>query len=736
MISKWSEYSHINENLQRARAILRRNGIEENNVEFQKLRKLLTTKPGYLGKFTEWLFIDKITYQRLESLFNDIKDINLPKAIGEFKTPEEIIDTIIRTNADTAINQMVNAIPSRTRLALKFGPYCEECGDRDDLKISEVDCDDCGGSGEIDCDDCDGDGEIECDDCEGADEIECDKCEGSGETKSGKECKACKGSGNIECKSCKGKGGTTCKKCKGEGKSACKECEGEGTKECQTCKKEYEEGTEDWKDLLKFLTLHADKKEIIVDFLSKKSGRYKDDIEYDGYEEVFDIIKNDINSLLNIQSIDSIYENTKTDKDIKLIHNDDKVLIIAVNYKGIVKYGSSYWCIKQNESTFDDYVYDNDNTNQQWILYFKDTRPLIDDRSMMGITYNINGSVNAAHWEDDSECVSEADNIIKTLDINPSNIIDALSIYSHEDINLFNVYFTYPEHFKPKIIDLLKSSKKALDKKQEILKSIGNKRASRETSNTLLNLDNYIYNISRLIYEIGQDDSTYINKVSNLLKQVSKETGILIPIEDVGLGYILNFNDLYKYIDIDLNDINLFEVLDEENIDIKKSAEIIKHFISKGYNYKRFIDESSIEGGCSEKYLLLLYNLDLIKIEDLLNLTDFNEEDLPNKALIEILGKDIKVDRSIYIAIIDYISKDSKLVSKYKDKILADINGGINLNRSDYDYILDKIDDDDIELACARKLIHKKILSKYDVDMKRRMLEHITFESFIKKFNN
>lgn len=42
MITRWSDYASINENLQKARSILRRNGIEETDETFQKLRKLLS----------------------------------------------------------------------------------------------------------------------------------------------------------------------------------------------------------------------------------------------------------------------------------------------------------------------------------------------------------------------------------------------------------------------------------------------------------------------------------------------------------------------------------------------------------------------------------------------------------------------------------------------------------------------------------------------------------------------
>lgn len=71
--------------------------------------------------------------------------------------------------------------------------------------------------------------------------------------------------------------------------------------------------------------------------------------------------------------------------------------------------------------------------------------------------------------------------------------------------------------------------------------------------------------------------------------------------------------------------------------------------------------------------------------------------------------------------------------SKYKDKILDDINKNRVVGRSMLEYILDSIDDDDIELACARKLLHRKILTKYDVEMRKKMLERLSsFDDFIK----
>ena len=73
--------------------------------------------------------------------------------------------------------------------------------------------------------------------------------------------------------------------------------------------------------------------------------------------------------------------------------------------------------------------------------------------------------------------------------------------------------------------------------------------------------------------------------------------------------------------------------------------------------------------------------------------------------------------------ICDVLVEDLTLLSKYK-QIMLDMVAKIT-KRDDLETILDKIDEDDIEMACARKLLHRKILTKYDVEMKKKMLEKI-----------
>ena len=70
MIIKYSEF--INENINKARRVLRETNKLETDKDFIELRELLRNNAGYLGKFTEWHFVDKIPLDRLKNLYNTI----------------------------------------------------------------------------------------------------------------------------------------------------------------------------------------------------------------------------------------------------------------------------------------------------------------------------------------------------------------------------------------------------------------------------------------------------------------------------------------------------------------------------------------------------------------------------------------------------------------------------------------------------------------------------------------
>ena len=223
MISNWNDYEVINETLQKARSILTKLNIPEDNAKFQELRLMLSKNIGYLGKFTQWLFVDKHPIENLESLYLKVKGTKLPQSIDKYNTPEEVIDSIVRGSAETALNQMIQSIPSRTREFLKkAGDGCDTC-----YNNGVIECNDCE-DGYIECKKCDGEGSTECTNCEGSGNVDCKKCKGEG-------CKDCNEDGYITCKKCGGDGGFECKDCE-DGSIKCKKCDEDGQIECKDCK--------------------------------------------------------------------------------------------------------------------------------------------------------------------------------------------------------------------------------------------------------------------------------------------------------------------------------------------------------------------------------------------------------------------------------------------------------------------------------------------------------------------
>lgn len=103
------------ENLQKAKKILADRRIPENNAEFLKLKELLSRNTGYIGQFTKWLFIDRTEFSQLEEIYKELKNINIDKPIDDFDKAEDLYDYIQSYEINKKTNQVINAIPSRTR---------------------------------------------------------------------------------------------------------------------------------------------------------------------------------------------------------------------------------------------------------------------------------------------------------------------------------------------------------------------------------------------------------------------------------------------------------------------------------------------------------------------------------------------------------------------------------------------------------------------------------------------
>jgi len=690
MIERWNNYSQINENLAKARSILRNLEIPETNEDFIELRKLLNRNAGYLGKFTHWFFVDGVKMDQLKNLYQRIRGTRLSKPIDDFKSPEEVIDTIIRSQSDAAINQMIGAIPSDTRNFLKNGS-----------------CEYCDGDKQVSCEDCSGDGTIYCEDCEGEGSKECKKCEGEG------------------CKKCDDEGSTECKKCKAEGFIECKSCKGEGSVECEECK----DGTKDWNNFLDFLRLHYDKKDLIIDFLSKKGGRYGD---YD-YDEAIDYIKKDIEKLLNIPSIEEIKrravskEKVKTEevrydrksrsdktvtieKDvIRFLYDDDKYLMVACNWQGLQKYGSSYWCITEDEDTFNDYVY-NDGICLQIVLFIKGKAPLTDDKSVMGITYDLlSNEIQAAHWEDDSEAVRDANRIFKDIEFNKvtnEEIVTCLEIYDHEDTD--ELLFSFPQSFSNEI-------KGKIDKCRNNLEN--NK------------LDYTISDLIENYYNYCEENDI---KDYKFIKYLLSNIDFKFPINDLDMVIKFNLADHIIFNKYWLK-LDLFVFLEDFNPKEDEIAitKIIRLFRDNGYNF------NDISNSRATAHLKICIKEGLIDISNVYKSLDYyevyNDNSIKDEVFNWVLDNDFDyaISNNDFNLFVKWVVSNNK-VDKYRSKIVNALERG--LSKSSTEFIIDEIDDDEIEILAAKALIHSRLKKKWQIDFKK--FERIkSFKSF-KRFNS
>jgi len=106
----------IFENLQQAKKYLADNNIPESDPRFIKLRELLRNNLGYMGQFTEWMYRDRESFDRIEDTFSKLKNINnLDKKVEDFDKLEDLYDYLQKFESDRKVKQVVNSLPSNTK---------------------------------------------------------------------------------------------------------------------------------------------------------------------------------------------------------------------------------------------------------------------------------------------------------------------------------------------------------------------------------------------------------------------------------------------------------------------------------------------------------------------------------------------------------------------------------------------------------------------------------------------
>jgi len=115
---KESLIGHLNEDMQKAKKILKELRIPETDQRFQELKSLLLSdnKPGYMGTFTKWIFKDREPWDKIIEIYDMIKNHKSKiKSIQDYDKLEDLFDFLQGSGITTKVNQVIKAIPSRAR---------------------------------------------------------------------------------------------------------------------------------------------------------------------------------------------------------------------------------------------------------------------------------------------------------------------------------------------------------------------------------------------------------------------------------------------------------------------------------------------------------------------------------------------------------------------------------------------------------------------------------------------
>jgi hypothetical protein len=113
-IKKYSGF--INENMDQAKSL-----IAKKMAAFDKLKNLLSKNLGYIGKFTEYLLHENVTYEDLVELYNQILDLKSKNTTIDISklSYEKALDKIIDINNDLSINGLIAQFPGEQKKIAK-----------------------------------------------------------------------------------------------------------------------------------------------------------------------------------------------------------------------------------------------------------------------------------------------------------------------------------------------------------------------------------------------------------------------------------------------------------------------------------------------------------------------------------------------------------------------------------------------------------------------------------------
>lgn len=146
--------------------------------------------------------------------------------------------------------------------------------------------------------------------------------------------------------------------------------------------------------LKKLIELNIKYASALIDFYSKKGGRFKNPDTL--FKETKDLIEN-LSGKFNLET----YKKKIKDKGLNveiMLESPDILVIRPLDYEASCELGSKSWCISYSKNYWDSYA--DIFSNQYFIYDF--TKNIDDKKSMIGVTVNPDGTYKAAHFKDDS----------------------------------------------------------------------------------------------------------------------------------------------------------------------------------------------------------------------------------------------------------------------------------------------------------------------------------------------
>jgi hypothetical protein len=107
----------IFENVQYSKKILKKLDIPESDSDYIKLKNMLGNNLGYLGKFTEWLYVEEDPLYLIKSVYDKLtsSNVRLDKPITNFESAKDLYQYIRNLEIGSLINKLIKSIPSRNR---------------------------------------------------------------------------------------------------------------------------------------------------------------------------------------------------------------------------------------------------------------------------------------------------------------------------------------------------------------------------------------------------------------------------------------------------------------------------------------------------------------------------------------------------------------------------------------------------------------------------------------------